>query len=618
FSPYMPAIEGQRFEYYVNGILQQSIEYGDNIELYSDLIMYPGLNSVEVYAYYDDGISPEILVCSEIADVLVDHEPFRYALTKSSESSPVSTDGGGMRFYIPNSEYVEPEYVMDIASPEMSRFILSHYSTAGTEAPNSPLIRSAEFSMSFAEAKYQAGPSTEFLIGESKYSFNLFMDGATYATDDGSGTLRGISLILNKNRTTQGTYAESGYTYSGKLVIANRLASSKHTPKQITVPFNELSTFDFDDGAVYTFGFYLDRDDINNYESLGYDRRIGDGGLYIRILRNGVKVFDKYVDTAYVLDNASTTVTLSDPNYDILSPIWLTPATGQSNGISIGASKVFRNTLYDLSINKNSYDDIDYLLDGSYQQRDVKQGNSINALGDEISVMLSDGYENQLISRFDNAAISYTTDSDGSTPGWIWHIIANTPIGLGYDNRYDKGMKLVYDGTLGELKFVFYSEGMDYLEQPLSVPLTGLLDASVKHNIRVKFDRLRYSTDSSTSYNVMAGSLALTDSNSSGLPIHYGKALIYIDDMSAQEVFFPYYESGEAWYRTNNDITYGTTYQGAGTENAYADYSQFLNCYNLGELIFVDSDITLHDYSSHYGIMNSEYLDIVDNGIPAV
>ncbi|MDD4121259.1 MAG: hypothetical protein PHG90_06740, partial [Clostridia bacterium] len=42
FSPYMPAIEGQRFEYYVNGILQQSIEYGDNIELYSDLIMYPG------------------------------------------------------------------------------------------------------------------------------------------------------------------------------------------------------------------------------------------------------------------------------------------------------------------------------------------------------------------------------------------------------------------------------------------------------------------------------------------------------------------------------------------------------------------------------------------------
>lgn len=615
FSPYMPAIEGQRFEYYVNGILQQSIEYEDDIELYSDLTLYPGLNNVEVYVYYNDGVSPEIMVCREIADVLVDNEPFRYSLTKSSESTPVSLDGGAMRFYIPNSGYTEPEYVLDAASsPEMSRFILSHYSTAGTEAPNSPLIRSAEFSMSFAEAKKQTGTSTEeYYLGESKYSFNLFMDGATYATDDGSGTLRGISLILNKNRTSQATYS-----YSGKLVVANRLATSKHTPKQITVPFNELSTFDFDDGAIYTFGFYLDRDDINNYESLGYDRRVGDGGLYIRILRNGVKVFDQYVDTEYVIDNASTTVTLSDPNYDILSPIWLTQATGQSNGISIGASKVFRNTLYDVSINKNSSSNVDYLVDGSYQQKDVRQGNSLNALGDEISVMLSDGYENQLISRFENTAISYTSNSLGTTPGWVWHIVGNTPIGVGYDNKYNKGMKLVYDDVAGELNFVFYYEGMDYLEQPLSVPLAGLLDSSVKHNIRVEFDRLRYSTDSSTSYNVMAGSLALTDSNSSGLPIHYGKALVFIDNMPAQEVFFPYYESGEAWYRTNNDITYGTTYQGAGTESAYADYSQFFNCYNLGELVFIDSDITLHDYSSHFGTTNSEYLDVVDNGIPAI
>lgn len=619
FSPYMPNIAGQRFEYYVNGTLNQSLEYGDLIPnppgLMFNLTLYPGLNKIEVYVYYDDGISAEVLVCSEIATALVDQEPYSFKLVRNSgETTPVSIDGGTMKFYTPKDD---PAEQVDPSSPEMSKYILTQYGEAASGALNSPLVRSVEYSMTFAEAKYYNGePDLAYYTGESKYSFNLFMEGATYAVDDGSGTTRGLSFILTRNRTEQ-----NAYSYSAKLVVANRLTGAQHSPKQFDIPFNELAAIDFDDNAIYTFGFFLDRDDINNYEGSGVDRRTGDGGMLIRILRNGAPIFIKYIDTKYALDNASSPITLTDPTYDIFSPIWLTPAAGQANGISIGASKNFRNILYDITVNKNSHTNSDYLVDNVYMQKNVPSGNVLSATGTELSLMHSDGYGNQLVSRFENAVLSYTADSVGALPGWEWHMVANEAIAAGYDNFYNKGMKLVYNNDTNTLDFVFYHDGMDYLAQPIVIPVGGLLDTSIKHVIRVEYDRQRYSTGSSTSYNVMAGDLALTDSSGAGLPIHYGKAFVYVDDIPVQEVFFPYYNSTESWYRPLLDINYGTTYQGIITgidgEKAYGNYPQFFNYYNQGEFILQDAEILLHDYSSHNGLYSAEYRGLV-NGLPPV
>lgn len=622
FSPYMPNLLGQTFEYYVNGVLASSISYGDIAPQFL-LTLYPGLNKIEVYVYYNNG-GGDVLVCSESAFALVDHEPYSYKLQKTTETDPISTDGGIMRFYnipAPGTE-VDPTYIVDASSPAMGKYNLTQYGTYGTSTPHSPLIRSLEYSMTFMEAKIPTEPATYYL-GESKFSFNFFMDGATYATDDGSNTTRGLSLILNKNRT-----AQDAYTYSGKLVVANRLSGSAQSPKQFTIPISEISSMNFDDGAIYTFGFYLDRDDIKNYDNLGYNRRFGSGGILIRILRNGVPVFTRFFDTEYAKTNASPAITLTNANYDIFSPIWLTPTSGTSNGCSIGASNIFRNVLYGVTVNKNSYALNDYLVDGAFTLRNTSSGNLVNALSDTASIKLSDGYGTPLISRFENATLKYNTSSIGTSAGYEWHIIANEDIAAGYDNRYYKGMKLVYDEVAETLNYVFYLDGTNYLAQPLLLPGGGLLDVAVEHTIKVVIDKQRYSTAVASNYVLYSGALALTDENGTGLPIHYGKAIIYIDGMAAQEVYYPYYESGEAWYRTNNDITQGTEYQGniliptltpnANDENSFGFNPQFVNSYNMGELIISDSEIVVLDYSSHFGNIGTENLDLFDDSVPIV
>lgn len=407
-------------------------------------------------------------------------------------------------------------------------------------------------------------------------------------------------------------------------MFANRVSSGIVAYNQFSVPLPDVSGINFNDGAVYTFGIYLDRNDIRQYGGNTYlNLRKGSDGLTVRILRNGTPVVNQYIDNAYLKEYATPQLTYSNADFDLLSPIWLAGTAETDNGISISASNTFKVNLYSASINKNNHYNNDYLVDNAFVLRNL-EGTEIDASLGTKTVKQSNGMGIPLVSKYENICIDYETISSSSGT-FEWHVLGQ---GVGIDEYFNKGMKLVYDGT--NLNFVFYINETNYLAQPLAVPAGGLLNLTSRHKIRFVFDRVRYSTTADTSYNVMAGSLALTEASVDlAVPvIHYGKALVYIDGMEGQTVYFPYYNSGIGWFRPGNAITTGTKYQGeiiqpiatpaANDENAFGQYPQFLNSYNSSAIKITNSKVKLYDYSSYIGSNSFETASLVDDTAPAV
>lgn len=625
FSPYKPNSEGQVFKYYINGTLAREISYTTEItEELATLTFGVGASQLEVYVYDNT-----LLVSSEKVPVLVDFEPYEFTLIKDGSTTPIAPNGGAMTFYTPREFETYPAGITNPIgtsdSAARSRYKLTQYGALNPGLKDAPLVRSMEYSMSFEEVFYETGAGTEIyqpITGSSRFGINMFMNGATYYVDDSTATMRGISLVIDKTTTeSAGVFTHS---FTGRVMFANRVSSGIVAYNQFSVPLPDVSGINFNDGAVYTFGIYLDRNDIRQYGGNTYlNLRKGSDGLTVRILRNGTPVVNQYIDNAYLKEYATPQLTYSNADFDLLSPIWLAGTAETDNGISISASNTFKVNLYSASINKNNHYNNDYLVDNAFVLRNL-EGTEIDASLDTKTVKQSNGMGIPLVSKYENICIDYETISSSSGK-FEWHVLGQ---GVGIDEYFNKGMKLVYDGT--NLNFVFYINETNYLAQPLAVPAGGLLNLTSRHKIRFVFDRVRYSTTADTSYNVMAGSLALTEASVDlAVPvIHYGKALVYIDGMEGQTVYFPYYNSGIGWFRPDNAITTGTKYQGeiiqpiatpaANDENAFGQYPQFLNSYNSSAIKITNSKVKLYDYSSYIGSNSFETASLVDDTAPAV
>jgi hypothetical protein len=624
FSPYKPNAISQVFKYYINGVLAKEIGFDDEItDELATLTFGVGASQLEVYAYDNT----TTLICSEKIPVLVDFEPYEFTLIKENTTDEIAANGGAMMFYTEREFEGTPPVTNPVGtsdSAERTKYTLTQYGTAEPGLRHAPLVRSMEFTMSFEEVFYETTADTYTPIqGTSKFAINMFMQGATYFVDDSQATYRGISLILDKETTeSAGVYS---HKFTGRLVFANRITTGIINRQQFAISLPDLTDVDFNDGALYTFGIYLDRDDIKQYGgNTNLNLRKGSDGLTVRVLRDGVSILDQYINNAFVAEHATPAVTYQNPSkeQDILSPIWLMPVAETDNGISISADKTFKVNLYNANINKNNNYNSDYLVNDTFVMRN-SSGVEVDATLTEKTIKQSNGIGTPILSKYENAYLDYETIS-ASSGAWEWHVVGQ---GEGIYGDFNKGMKLVYDGT--NLNFMFYIDEIDYLAQPLAIPAGGLLNVNANHKIRFVFDRVRHSTTAETGFNVVSGGLTLTKQADefNKLMIHYGKATVYIDNLEGQTVYFPYYNSGIGWYRTGG-VTTGTKYQGVITqptsspvdndENAFGHYPQFLNTYNSSQIKITNAKIKLNDYSSYIGPNSFETASLVDTQDPAV